>query len=136
MNVGGLVGVLGGIGWMATRLIFQLDDITERPQRFALERARREEESKIDQLAGQLATDIDHRAVDYLILLRDSRREFEELAEGTERRVQALKVLPQFRQLFWAAIEQLEQSDKLAKLSSQLRSSERREILARRHEIL
>jgi hypothetical protein len=136
LNAAGLVGVLGGIGWMATRLIFQLDDITERTHRFALERARRDEESKIDQLAGQLTTEIDHRAVDYLILLRDSRREFEALAEGAAMQVQALKVLPQFRQLFWAAIEQLEQSDKLAKLSSQLRSSERRDILARRDEIL
>jgi hypothetical protein len=136
LTVGGLVGVLAGAGWMATRMIFQLDAITERTMRFAEEKATREEETRIDALVEKLGKLADHRANDYLTILRTSRQEFVQMARQGAMQARGLQVVGQVHQLFWAAIEQLEQSYKLSELASRLRSSERQEVIARNEQNL
>jgi hypothetical protein len=136
LTIGGLVGVLAGVGWMATRIIFQLDAITERTMRFVQEKAKREEEERILGLTQRLSQLKDHRALDYLTILRESRREFEQLASQPEMKARGLQIVGQVRQLFVAAIEQLEQSYKLSELSGRLRSGERNEIEARNEQML
>jgi hypothetical protein len=136
LTAGGLVAVLAGLGWMATRIIFQLDAITERTYRFAQEKAQREEEARIDRLVEKLGKLRDQRALDYLTILRDNRREFVEMASQPGMQARGMQVVEQVQQLFLAAIEQLEQSYKLSELVSKLRSEERQEIIARNEQNL
>jgi len=136
LTVGGLVAVLAGLGWMATRIIFQLDAITERTLRFAEEKLQREEEERIDRLVEKLGKLRDQRALDYLTILRENRREFMELARQPAMQARSLQVAGQVRQLFLAALEQLEQSYKLSELAGRLRSQERHEIVARNEQNL
>lgn len=136
LTIGGLVGVLAGVGWMATRIIFQIDAITERTMQFVQEKARREEEERISGLVQKLSQLKDRRALDYLTILRESRNEFEQLAIQPEMKARGLQIVGQVRQLFVAAIEQLEQSYKLSELSGRLRSGERNEIEARNEQML
>ena len=136
LTAAGLIGVLGGLGWMATRIIFQLDAITERTMRFAQEKAQREEEARIDRLAQKLGQLRDHRALDYLTILRESRREFQELAATPGMQARSLQVVGQVHQLFIAALEQLEQSYKLSEISDRLRTQERQEFAMRNEQAL
>ncbi len=136
LNLIGLVGALGGFGWMATRIIFQLDQITERTHQFAQEKAAREQEARITAIEVKLRKEPDQRALDYLTLLIDSRRNFTQLAKEPEMRARSLQVVGQFDQLFWAAVEQLDESDKLSVLASKLKSQERQAVLSRRDAML
>ncbi|MDZ4849048.1 MAG: hypothetical protein SGI77_07120 [Pirellulaceae bacterium] len=136
LTIGGLVGVLAGLGWMATRIIFQLDAITERTLRFSQEKSRREEEQRIEALAGQLKQLRDHRALDYLTILRESRREFEQVSGLPNMQGRSLQLVGQVHQLFLAAIEQLELSYKLSELSGRLMSEERQKVSARNEQTL
>jgi len=136
LTIGGLVGVLAGVGWMATRIIFQLDAITERTMQFVQEKARREEEERIEGLAQRLKQLSDQRSFDYLTILKESRNEFEALASQPGMQARGLQIVGQVRQLFVAAIEQLEQSYKLSELSGRLRSGERKEIVSRNEQTL
>jgi hypothetical protein len=136
LNLMGLVGALGGFGWMATRIIFQLDQITERAHQFAQDKTAREQDARIAAIEAKLRNDPDHRALDYLILLMDSRRNFTQLAKEPEMRARSLQVVGQFDQLFWAAVEQLDESDKLSVLANKLKSQERQAVLSRRDAML
>ncbi len=90
LTLAGLVGLLGGAGWMATRMIFQLDAITERTMRFAEAKERAEEEARIDRMAEKLAQLNDPRLLDYLTLLRQGRREFLDIADDPTMRGRSL----------------------------------------------
>ena len=61
LNLVGLVGVMVGIGWFATRFIFQLDSITEKAMRDQIESRLREEEKKLNELDQKLYADRDQR---------------------------------------------------------------------------
>lgn len=132
----GVAGILGGVGWMATRMVFKLDEITARTMAYMNEQQRREENSRLDELAKKLRNDRDYRTKDYLTILRDCRNEMETLAAQPAIQARSIEVLQQVRQLFWAAIDQLEQSYKLFELSERLVSDERKEVLERRDEIV
>ncbi len=68
------------VGWMATRIVFQLDQITARTAAFMAAKQREEEDARIDEIAKRIRNDHDYRTKDYLIILRDCRNEMETLA--------------------------------------------------------
>jgi hypothetical protein len=136
LNAAGLVGVLAGIGWFATRFIFQLDSITEKAMRDQVMEQIRQEERKLDDLAVRLRADRDPRTEDYLMLLRTNRAEIERVAQTPGIQLRSMEIVKQARQLFWAAIEQLEQSLKMYDLAQQVSGPARREALEQRERFL
>ena len=69
LNLVGLAGVLGGIGWFATRFIFQLDGLSQKAMQDLANEALQKEEAHLNELQKRLATDKDPRTEQYLILL-------------------------------------------------------------------
>ncbi len=136
LNVAGLALVLGGVGWMATRVIFFADDVAAKILREDAEKVVRAEEDKLDQLQMRLRADRDFRTKDYLTLLRTCRSEFEEFAKRPGIAIQSQEIAKKVRQLFWSAIEQLEQSLKLKLLADRLVGDEKKKILEQRENAL
>ena len=136
LNSTGLVLVLGSVGWLATRVIFLMDDVAAKILRDDAVKMIRDEEEKLDQLQLQLRSDRDYRTKDYLTLLRTCRSEFEKLAKSPGIVIQSQEIVKQVRQLFWSATEQLEQSQKLYELAERLSGVEKKKIQEQRENTL
>ncbi len=136
LNLVGLAGVLGGIGWFATRFIFQLDSISEKAMQDLAKEALQKEENHLNELQKRLATDKDPRTEQYLILLRENRAELEKLAQTPGIQIRSLEILKQARQLFWAATDQLDQSLKMFQLAQKLSGEQKQGVLAQREHCL
>lgn len=131
-----LAGLLGGVGWMLTRMIFKVEDITEQAMQAQLDQQLRNERTDLDNLARLLRTDRDHRTQDYLTLLRSLRQEFENAANKPGTQFRSAKIREQVSQVFAAAVEQLRQSYRLWELSENLVGSARDRILSDREKVL
>jgi hypothetical protein len=136
LNLAGLVGVLGGVGWFATRFIFQLDGISEKAMQDLAEEALQKEEKHLNELQKRLANDRDPRTEQYLILLRENRTELERIARTPGIELRSLEIVKQARQLFWAASDQLDQSMKMYELAQKLNGAEKQGVLAQRERCL
>ena len=136
LNVVGLAGVLGGIGWFATRFIFQLDSISEKAMRDLAAEALQKEEKHLNELQNRLSADKDPRTEQYLILLRENRSQLEQVARTPGMELRSLEIVKQARQLFWAATEQLDQSLKMYELAQKLSGTEKQVVLAQRERCL
>ena len=136
LNIAGLALVLGGVGWLATRVIFLMEDVAAKILRDDAEKVIKVEEEKLDQLQFRLRSDRDYRTKDYLTLLRTCRSEFEEFAKRPGIVIQSQEIVKQVRQLFWSATEQLEQSLKLHALAERLSGAEKKKIQEQRENTL
>lgn len=136
LNAAGLVGVLVGIGWFATRFIFRMDAITEKAMRDQVAEQIRREETKLNDLAERLLADHDARTEDCLKILRVNRAEIERVAQTPGIQLRSMEIVKQARQLFWAAVDQLEQSLKMYHLAQQLSGQSRRDALEQRERFL
>ncbi len=132
LNGVGLVAVLFGVGWFATRFIFQLESITEKAFRDQITKKIKEEDAKLDDLMLRLRADKDYRTKDYLMLLRTNRAELERISQSPGVQLRSMEIVKQGRQLFWASIEQLEQSLRLYNLAERLNGDDRNEVLKER----
>jgi len=136
LNFVGLAGILGGIGWMATRAIFLTEKITEQTLREVKQKLKDEENRKLDDLQRKLRKDGDYRTQDYLLLLRTTKDEFEEVASQPSIEKRSVEVVQQVRQLFAAAISQLERTYKYWELSQRLVGEERDQIIEQREKLM
>ncbi len=136
LKVAGLVLVLSGVGWLATRVIFYSDDVAAKILLDDALKLVKADEDKLDQLQFRLRADKDYRTKDYLTLLRTCRSDFEEFAKKPGIAIQSQEIVKQVRQLFWSATEQLEQSLKLYSLAVRLSGDEKKNILSEREHTL
>jgi len=136
LNIAGLALALGGVGWLATRVIFLIDDVAAKILRDDARNAIQAEEDKLDQLQFRLRSDRDYRTKDYLTLLKTCRTDFEEFAKKPGIVIQSQEIVKQVRQLFWSATEQLEHSLKLHALAERLSGDEKKKVQEQREGIL
>ena len=136
LALAGLVGVLGGVGWFATRVIFFSDDIAAKIVREEAEKVIAAEEAKLDDLQFRLRADRDFRTKDYLTLLRTCRRDFEEFAKKPGIAFQTQEILSKVRELFWSANDQLERSLKMIALADRLTGEQKKQVLEQREQVL
>ena len=136
LTMAAAAGILGGLGWMMTRIIFKVESITEDAMRFEQEQAIKGENAQLDQLMQHLAADHDERTQDYLILLRSLRDDFQVHTSQPGVQMRSAKIREQVGAIFNAAVEQLGNSYKLWQLSENLGGDARRKVLANREQVL
>jgi len=136
LTMAAAAGILGGLGWMMTRIIFKVESITEDAMRFEQEQAIKVENERLDRLMQQLISDKDERTQDYLILLRSLRDDFQVHTSQPGVQMRSARVREQISAIFNAAVEQLGNSYKLWELSESLGGEARRKVLANREQVL
>lgn len=136
LNAAAVIGILGGLGWMATRFIFKVEQITEQALRVQLKKQIDAENKQFEQLMQELVNDGDPRTQDYLTLLRSLRDDFwtESNRPGIQQRSSQLR--SQIGQVFDAAVSHLRDSLRLIRLASSLAGDARRKVMADREELL
>jgi len=136
MTMAAAAGILGGIGWMMTRIIFKIESITEGAMRFEQEQAIKAEKKQLDELEQRLIGDGDDRTQDYLTLLRSVREDFQETASQPGVQMRSARVREQVNAIFNATIDQLRHSYKLWELSQSLSGEARRKIMVSREGVM
>ncbi len=129
-------GVLGGFGWMMTRIIFKIESITEDAMRFEQEQAIKAENRQLDKLEQLLIGDGDDRTQDYLTLLRSVRDDFQETASQPGVQMRSARVREQLNAIFVATVDQLRHSYKLWQLSQSLSGEARRKVIVAREGVM
>ena len=132
LNLVGLGGVLIGLGIQATRLIFGVEELTEKATRYLSEKERKERDKKLDQLRARLRKDDDPRTEECLRRLRKLYAIFEEEPAKGNTVIFREKV----DKLFHAAIRQLDQSFALWEKAKRLPGPTKRPLLKKRSEAI
>ena len=136
LTIAGLAGVLGGVGWMATRAIFKTESITAE----TIEKLRGQEiaaeEARLDQLDRLMSQDKDDRDQDLLRTLRVQRAQFHQIASQPGVVIRSQEILSQFEELYRASVNNLYESYRLLMQSKPLGVNERRILLDERERLL
>ena len=136
LTIAGLAGVLGGVGWMATRAIFKTESITAE----TIEKLRGQEiaaeEARLDQLDRLMSQDNDDRDQDLLRTLRVQRAQFHQIASQPGVVIRSQEILSQFEELYRASVNNLYESYRLLMQSKPLGVNERRILLDERERLL
>lgn len=136
LNLGGLVGVLGGVGFLATRLIFGLEKITENAFQYLNDQKREVQERALDSLESRLRGDEDPRTQTYLRHLRELYMNFQEDLRSGRVAGAARTVQEQVEKLFQAAVKHLEHSYHLWITAGRLTGDARRTLLDERERVV
>ncbi|MFN3190412.1 MAG: hypothetical protein ACE361_07785 [Aureliella sp.] len=136
MTGAAITGIVGGVGWMLTRMIFKVEDITAKAMEVEAQKLADEENRRLDALAAKLRTDRDHRTQDYLTLLRSLQAEFEEASKKPGAQFRGARMREQINKVLEATVDQLNQSYRLWELSENLVGDARQEIVASREQVL
>ena len=135
-NAIGIMGVLGGAGYFASRLVLGLEGMTKRAYEAIAEHHRTKRNQALDELERQLHGDQDQRTETCLRNLRNLYDTFQQSC--LEERVVAThhQVVSQAEQIFNASVQQLERSLELYQISQKLTGKPRGEILAERERVI
>lgn len=129
LNLIGLGGVLAGMGIQASRLIFGIEELTEKAHGYLTAQERLERDQRLDQLAVRLGQDEDPRSEECLRRLRKLYASLEEFPPtGSTAELFREKV----DKLFHAAVRQLEKSLELWEKARRLPGKTGRPLLAER----
>ncbi|MGH7132958.1 MAG: hypothetical protein ACREJO_13540 [Phycisphaerales bacterium] len=135
----GASAVMIGVGALATRALFRIEDLTrEAYHEFGAEAAR-DAEARLDALSVRLIADNDPRTEQLLADLRGMYKALKDEVRGntTLPRVQLLEVAQKADQLFRSCVESLERTLTLYQTSQSMTTVEAREsILAKRERLL
>ncbi len=136
LSAAAVLGVLGGLGWMATRIIFKVEEITEAAMKLVESQRQQATEAELDELQNQLRRDGDARTQDYLTLLRSLRDDFEQASSQPGVRGRSSQLQTQVADVFNATIYQLRESISLSALIRKLDGPAKRKIHAEREHLV
>jgi hypothetical protein len=136
MNFAGLAGVMTGIGVLATRLILQLDKITNAAYEHTVEKQRRKQAEALEHLRERLVRDRDPRTQNCLEELRHLYARLKEKVDEGHVNSAAFGVIEGVDRIFRTCIEQLEHSVDLWETARRMRGSARDQILAQRESLV
>ena len=132
----GLAGILGGMGWFATRLILGLEEITSSAYEFVHAQQREKQEEALDSLDNRLRRDRDPRTQESLRQLRELFGKFADDVEAGKINRRTHEILEIVEELFRTSVSQLEVSYQLWQTSRGLSGEAKQKMLAQRDEVV
>jgi hypothetical protein len=135
-NAVGIMGVLGGAGYFASRLVLGLEGMTKRAYETITNHQRTKRNQALDELQRQLESDQDHRTETCLSQLRDLYETFQKSCHEGHVVSTHHQLLSQAEQIFNASVQQLERSLELYQISQKLTGQPRADILAERERVI
>lgn len=136
MNIAGLIGVLGGVGWAATRAIYGIEKFAQQAYDEMSQEAIQAETQQLDQLDQLLCEDDDPRDQELLRMLRAQRAQFREIASQPSLAVRSTEVLARVEQLFRASVKNLSECYQLWLQSQSLGRTEQKALLIEREKLI
>lgn len=129
----GFLGVLGGLGIMASRLVFGLEKLTEEAYNYIIEEKKVKRQKDLDELDAKLVTNRDSRDQQALRHLRQMYETYKEkiAAKGLDS-----EFGEKLESLFEGCVEQLVYSYELWESARPLKGDSKYEILDRREVVL
>lgn len=136
LNLAGLIGVLGGVGWAATRAVYGTEKFVQQAYDEMSQEAILAESRRLDQLDQLLCQDNDPRDQELLRMLRSQRAQFREIASQPTLTARSTEVLAGVEQLFRASVKNLSECYQLWLESQRLGRSEQQALLVEREKLL
>lgn len=136
----GACGIIGGVGFCLTRLIFNLDKITERAYEYFIneQNAERQQTRKqsLKVLKSKLLLDNDDRTEVQFTALGHLYKRFQKEVSNSTLNIDSGLIMEKVEELFDACMSQLETSYNLYVTSSKLSGSSKKPIVEQRENIL
>lgn len=132
----GLVGILGGIGYFASRLVLGLEGMTQRAYQSLVAAQQAEQEQALDDLERRLGADHDPRTERVLRDLRQLHRTFGDRCKEQTVVAAHHALVGQVEQIFNASVSQLERSLELFHISQRLTGQSQIDILEERERVI
>ncbi len=135
-NAVGIVGVLGGVGCFASRLVLGLEGMTKRAYEAIAQHRQRQQNEALDTLVQRLQGDRDHRTETCLKQLRDLYDTFQNSCLEGHVVSTHHQLVSQVEQIFNASVQQLERSLELYQISQKLTGRAQADILSERERVI
>lgn len=135
-NAIGIVGVLGGVGYFASRLVLGLEGMTQRAYQAKLDRLQQEQRQQLDELERRLSGDRDQRTEICLRELRSLYETFQTSCATGKIAAGHRQVVDQVEQIFHASVQQLQRSLELYEIGQKLSGESKVDILAERERVI
>ena len=136
LTMAGIAGVLGGIGVTASRLIWSLEGLTERAYGYQLDKQRKEQHRRLDQLDEKLTSDRDPRTQTCLRELRVLYDSLQKAAEKGNISSSAYGIIEGVGKVFDESVKQLEHSHSLWETARRMQGPARDSIMLQRDEVI
>lgn len=136
LTMAGIVGVLGGIGVAASRLIWGLEGLTEKAYEYQVDKQQRDHERKLDALDGKLSRDRDPRTQACLRELRLLYDGLQRAAEKGNITTSSFEIIEGVGKVFDECVKQLEHSHNLWETARKMQGPARESMLAQRDGII
>ncbi len=135
-NFTGVAAILGGLGLLATRLIFGLERITDQAYQYVIDRQHAQQEAALDQLDEKLVEDRDPRTETCLRRLRELYANLKNDMKEARVTSWSLRVVEGVDQMFHLCVEHLKRSRQLWEESRRLDGRARQTVLQRRDQLV
>ncbi|MEM8678679.1 MAG: hypothetical protein AAGF97_04895 [Planctomycetota bacterium] len=136
LTFAGIAGVMAGAGIFASRIIFGLEQLTERAYSYVIERQQRQQLKALNSLKRKLQRDEDPRTEKLLTLLWQMYKTLEQDIKEGKIGTAAHEVLEGVDRLFTVCVDHLERSYDLWRKSKRMRGDGRDSALRRRETLI
>jgi len=135
-NAIGIIGVIGGVGHFASRLVLGLESMTQRAYEAILQRDEKHRKDSLDKLEADLRNDKDGRTDASLKQLRNLHDQFQSARAKNRLIANHPQLTSRVEEIFDASVLQLQRSLELYELSLKLTGPAKKNVLDEREQVI
>jgi hypothetical protein len=135
-NAIGIIGIMGGIGHFASRLVLGLESMTQRAYEAILQRDEKQRKDALDKLEADLRQDKDGRTDACLKQMRNLHDQFQSARAKNRLIANHPQLISRVEEIFDASVLQLQRSLELYELSEKLTGPAKKKALEEREQVI